>query len=197
MGGARALIASLGASISLVAGAAIALFLFSVVFALPGLTGSSDAPRASAAEVLESQSVQPRAARGGGAREASTSVVISAPARRSARPARQASGARRAAPAAKPSFNADLPDLNSPVSPAPEAAAQAPSTAAIGDSVVKVGDVATATVKGTGAALAEATAPLLGPPVAQAIQDVIDLLTSVLEGATGALGGALDKAVPR
>ena len=36
------------------------------------------------------------------------------------------------------------------------------------------------------------TAPLLGPPVSQAVQDVLDLLSSVLQGATGALGGALD-----
>jgi len=51
-------------------------------------------------------------------------------------------------------------------------------------------------VQGTTSATSAAAAQLLGPPVSQAVQDVLDLLTSVLEGATGGLAGALDKTLP-
>ena len=60
-----------------------------------------------------------------------------------------------------------------------------------------VGDAVGATVQSTGKSAGAVTAPLLGPPVAKAVQDVLDLLSSVLQGATGALAGVLDRAVPR
>lgn len=191
MGGARALIASLGASISLVAGAAVSLLFFSFVFALPGLTGASDAPAASAAVVVESLPARP----GREAREAegSTAVLISAPkpARAAARRAeRREKVVRREATDDKPSFDPRLPSLTPPP---PPAATPTPSRPQIGQGVKDVGDAVTATVQGTGAA----AAPLLGPPVSQIVQDLIDLLSSVLQGTTGALGGALDKTVPR
>jgi hypothetical protein len=191
MGGARALIASLGASVSLVAGAAMSLLLFSLVFALPGLTGGGDPPRASAAVDVKAKPARP--APRAQARGASSSVLIRAPkaARAAARPGEQrASVGRREPVADKPLLNPDLRDLTPPPPEAPTAG-KTPAKPTIGDGVRDVGDVVTATVQGTAAA----AAPLLGPPVSQAVQDVLDLLTSVLQGATGALGGVLDTAV--
>lgn len=195
MGGARALIASLGASISLVAGAALSLLFFSVVFALPGITGSGDAPRASAPVVVEAPVAAEQRARGEAPRKASTALLISAPktapaTRLAAR--RPATARLRNDAADAPSFNPGLREVEPAVRP-PAAAPPATPKPAIGDGVRGVGDAVTATVQGTG----DAAAPLLGPPVSQAIQDVLDLLASVLEGATSTLGGALDTAVPR
>lgn len=200
MGGARALIASLGASFSLVAGAAVSLLLLSFVFALPGLAGGGDAPAASGPVLLESEPLPARASRGAPGPETSAAVLISAPerSRAAARPARRESAARREAAAGTPSFNPGVRDLSPPAPPAP--ATDTPPAApdpALGDSVRDVGDIVTATVQGTGAAAGELTAPLLGPPVSKAIQDVLDLLAAVLQGATSALGGALDKTLPR
>ena len=65
-----------------------------------------------------------------------------------------------------------------------------------GDGVREVGEAVSATVNGTSAAAGSATAPL-GPPVSAAVQDVLDLLSSVVQGATGGLAGTLDKALPR
>src|SRR4051812_11874302 len=116
MGGARALIASLGASISLVAGAAIALLLKSVVVAYPGFIGDDEAPAASSALVIEEQS--PAAVRSPGkAREGSATVLIKAtPASRKAAAPARASRAQRpksAEPAATtPRFNPGVRDLN-------------------------------------------------------------------------------------
>lgn len=198
MGGARALIASLGASISVVAAVAVSLLFFSVVFALPGLTGGNDAPGASAAVVVESKALRPRQTGDGQVREAADAVVISAPARArsEARPAGRASVAHRVAARRQPSFNPGLRDLSPPPASAPEPATPAPSKPALGDGVRGVGDVVTATVQSTGAAAGQATAQLLGPPVSKVVQEVLDLLSSVLQGATSALGGALDN-VPR
>jgi hypothetical protein len=194
MGGARALIASLGASFSLVAGAALSLLVVSFVFAYDGFSGGVDPPPAASALVLEGGSAQPAAAGAGKARGTTNAVVIKpAPAatrpapRSQPRPARVRS--QRQTPT-HPAFNPAVLDPTPPHSAAPTPAARPP---AIGDGVRDVGDAVTATVQGTG----ERTAPLLGPPVSQAVQDVLDLLTSVLNGATGALGGVIDTAVPR
>ena len=196
MGGARALIASLGASISLVAAAAVSLLFFSVVFALPGITGGADAPAASTAVVVASQPVRAVRARWP-VREASAPVIISPtrPARAAARRSGPRASVKRGRRDDKPSFDAKVRDLGKPPPPAAvptPAPAQAP---AIGDGVRDVGDAVSATVQST--AGAGATAPLLGPPVRQVVQDVLDLLASVVQGATGALAGALDKTVPR
>ena len=198
MGGARALIASLGASISLVAGAAIALLLMSVVVAYPGFVGDDDAPAASRALVIEDQSPTAVRSRREQARVASSTVLIkSTPAPRKA-PAR-ASRAQRprsaGSPVTRPKFNPGIRDLNPPPAQPATSAPPAPPAPAAGDGVRDVGDTLSATVKGTGHAAGQA-AQVLGPPVSQAVQDVLDLLTSVLEGATGGLAGALDKTLP-
>ena len=58
MGGARALIASLGASFSLVAGAALSLLVASLVFAYNGFSGGVELPAPSTPIVLESDATQ-------------------------------------------------------------------------------------------------------------------------------------------
>ena len=63
MGGARALIASVGASISLVAGAALSLLVVSFVFAYDGLVGAIDVPASHAALVLEKSTPAPSSSR--------------------------------------------------------------------------------------------------------------------------------------
>jgi hypothetical protein len=200
MGGARALIASVGASVSLVASAALSLLVFSLVVAYDGFTGAVDSPVASTALLRESQPATGAPGRRTKAREAATQVLVrpTPRGRTVARAAsRPAAAGRHGTVAAPPSFNPSIRDL-SPAEPAPAQAAPAPAPApepATGDAIRDVGDVVTATVKGTGQA-AGAAAPLLGPPVSQAVQDVLDLLTSVLQGATGALGSVLDGTPP-
>lgn len=199
MGGARALIASLGASFSLVAGAALSLLVVSFVFAYDGFSGGVDVPAAGTALVVESEAAEARTA-GGGARRTATPVVI-APAPASTRPAarvapRPSDARTERTTAGDPAFNPRVRNLN-PTPPASAGATPAERPPAVGDGVRDVGDAVSATVQGTGKSARDVTAPLLGPPVAQAVQDVLDLLTKVLERATGALGGVLDTAVPR
>jgi hypothetical protein len=199
MGGARALIASLGASFSLVAGAALSLLVVSFVFAYDGFTGAVDLPPPASALVLESDSAEAPPA-GTTVRGATTPVVIrpapaATPAKRSESRAPRSQPDR--TPTPTPAFNPRVRDLQ-PHAPDPSAlGAPAARLPAVGDGVRDVGDAVSATVQDTGKSAAEVTAPLLGPPVAQAVQDVLDLLTSVLKGATGALGGVVDTALPR
>jgi hypothetical protein len=193
MGGARALIASLGASFSLVAGAALSLLVVSFVFAYDGFSGGVDPPPSDTAVVYGPDAAQ--ASPAGAVRSTRTPVVIAAPAASQAakRPVSQGvSRARRLRPTTtRPAFNPGVRTLNP--APAASPATPAASAPAVGDGVRDVGDAVTTTVQDTG----KATVPLLGPPVSQAVQDVLDLLTSLLKRTTGALGGAVDSAVPR
>jgi hypothetical protein len=198
MGGARALIASFGASFSLVAGAAVSLLLMSLVFAYDGFSGDVDLPSADAALVVEAESAQ--AAPAGAKARGTTNVLVLRPAPAVARPAER-SPARPVRPSragsdrpTQPAFNPGVRTLDPP---APAGATPVAHPPAVGDGVRDVGDAVSATVQGTGKSAGEATAPLLGPPISQAVQDVLDLLTSVLQGTAGAVGGAIDTAVPR
>jgi hypothetical protein len=196
MGGARALIASLGASISLVAGAALSLLVVSFVFAYDGFTSNVELPDSATALVVRSPTT-PTAPSRGAAGQAAAPVVITAtptpaPARKAKASAVPQQAARRVAPPARPTFDPGVQSLR-PRAPAP-AAVPVVRKPATGDGVRDVGEAVGATVKKTG--LAGAVAPL-GPPVSQAVQDVLDLLTAALQGATGGLGGVLDNAVPR
>ncbi len=198
MGGARAFIASFGAGISLVAGAAISLLFLSLLFAYDGITGGVDVPATASVVVVGSESSQGTPARR--ATDSTPAVVIrpAAPAaqqakRSAARPPRTSLAER---PTPEAAYNPGVRELD----PAPPAAAeQAPvdRPPAVGDGVREVGDAVGATVQSTGKSAGAVAAPLLGPPVAKAVQDVLDLLSSVLQGATGALAGVLDRAVPR
>jgi hypothetical protein len=198
MGGARALIASLGASFSLVAGAALSLLIMSLVFAYDGFSGGVDLPPAGSALVYGSNSAQ-AAPTPGTARGTTTPVVIK-PVPAVARPTKSSvskapSQARRVPPTTtQPAFDPGVRAVEPGRAPA---ASSPPVPPAVGEGVRKAGDAATATVQGTGKSVRDATAPLLGPPVSQAVQDVLDLLTSALQRVTGAVGGVLDTAVPR
>ncbi|MEA2437515.1 MAG: hypothetical protein QOF65_2071 [Thermoleophilaceae bacterium] len=197
MGGARALIASLGASFSLVAGAALSLLIMSLVFAYDGFSGGVDLPRAGSAVVYDTGSTQAAPSRGKARGTMAAVVIRPAPpvARRAKRSAPAPSAALRTPKTTnQPAFNPGLRTVDPAPAPAPAAPTAPP---AVGDGVRDVGDSVSATVQDTGKSASDATAPLLGPPVSQAVQDVLDLLTSVLQGATGAVGGVLDKAVPR
>jgi hypothetical protein len=198
MGGARAFIASFGAGISLIAGAAISLLFLSLLFAYDGITDGIDVPAAASVVVVDASSSQTARARQ--ASPATPAVTIRPPApaaqpakRAASRPARTTVTAQ-PAPAAE--FNPGVRDLD-PAASTPPAQAPATHPPAIGDGVRDVGDAVSATVQGTGKSAGAAAAPLLGPPVTKAVQDVLDVLTAVLQGATGALGGVLDAAVPQ
>jgi hypothetical protein len=196
MGGARALIASLGASISLVAGAALSLLVVSFVFAYDGLTGAVDAPASQAALILEKTTPAPAAR--GRVRRGNAVVVISTAARATPSAPRRAAEPRLTtrvggAQSSQPSFRPGVRDLG-PSRSAPTTTR--PGTGALtGDGVRELGGAVSATVDGTTDAAGSATAPL-GPPVSQAVQDVLDLLSSVVQGATGGLAGTLDKVLP-
>lgn len=199
MGGARALIASLGASISLVSGAALSLLLISIVVAYPQFVGIDDGRRDITPVTIADQSGTALRVPSRRVREAPQAVTIRATSRprRAERPAR--SVVRTRAAASQPSFNPGIRDMAPPppppARPAPAPAAP-PAPPVAGDGVREVGDVLSSTLKETGAAVEAATAPLLGPPVSQAVQHALDVLTSVLEGTTAGLAGTLDKTLP-
>jgi hypothetical protein len=200
MGGARALIASLGASISLVAGAALSLLVISFVFAYDGFTGGVDSSPTASALVIGRTSSTGSPSLGATSHAAAAVVIRQAaavrPARGTTKPAvpvrRDSGGGSPAQPAFTPRVTGIDPIIHQ--SAPTKAPAPKPQT---GDGVRDLGDAVSATVQDTGAAAGKATAPLLGPPVSKAVQQVLDLVTALLKGATDSLAGTLDKAVPR
>jgi hypothetical protein len=78
------------------------------------------------------------------------------------------------------------------VTPAP-AATRLPHT---GDAVRRVGDDLSSAARKTGTTLTKVAEPL-GPPVSQAVQDVLDRLAITLKRTTEGLGGTLDKVLAR
>jgi hypothetical protein len=203
MGGARALIASLGASISLVSGAALSLLLASVLFAFPGSYGGADETAARSALFVDGQSRNVSPSHADGVRPAGAVVISPAAAaprpahevvRRSSsssglRPGGAAAATRRPLPGA--TNVTDLGPVSGPLTANP--AGTEPTT---GDGVRELGDSVTTTVGDTGEAVGDAT-QLLGPPVSQAVQDVLNVVESLLKGATSGLAGRLDKTLPR
>jgi hypothetical protein len=202
MGGARALIASLGASISLVAGAALSLLVVSFLFAYDGLSGGTDQPVSHAALLVEahtpvtptdrvpgSSRVKPLVLRTPAARERGPQDVVAG----AAAPTRLRAGnggvqTRQPAPAA-----GGVSDLGAAAPPTSNSGGSKPSA---GDGVRDLGDGVSATVGETGEVAGGAAAPL-GPPVSQAVQDVLNVVESLLKGATDGLAGTLDRALPR
>jgi hypothetical protein len=193
--------ASLGASISLVAGAALALLVVSFVFAYDGLSGSADVASSSAALRVPGQRALPPADQGAAARPTRAAVRIPTPPPRvrvavtsPVRPSRGVhaqTGGVQTRPAPVVSGVGDLG-----AAPAPASSSPTPTKPAAGDGVRELGDSVSATVEGTGGAAGDAAAPL-GPPVSQAVQNVLNLLDKLLKGATGGLAGTLDSALPR
>jgi len=192
MGGARALIASLGASISLVAGAALSLLAVSFVFAYDGLVGEVGETRAQAALRVKVQAPQTARSRESSRDSAPVVVRVQAP-----KPAStvvvtgQARGLRDQGATRRPAGGTSgFIDPGTPTAP-PVASEPAPRDPTTGDEVRDLGDAVSGTVQNTGQAAGQAAAPL-GPPVTQAVQEVLNLVASLLEGATGAIGATVD-----
>ena len=78
--------------------------------------------------------------------------------------------------------------------PRPPAASH--ETSGAGDGVRELGDSVTSAIGDTGAATTGVTATL-GPPVTETVQELLNLLNGLIEGATGGLGGALDSTLKR
>ena len=201
MAGTRALFASIGASVALVAAAALSLLAISAVFAFGGWSDSVSASDTQAALVLGgSDSAErrgrviavPRADRG----------VASAPART---PRRERSAAERVAdppdaPDAAPQVARDGPGSGRlppiPVDrPRPQAEPSGTSRPKTGDHVRKAGDTLSSTVQDAGTALANVVQPL-APPVSVAVQQVLNLVAEAVRRAADGLGNTLDTLLP-
>lgn len=197
MGGARALIATLGASLSLVAGAALSLLVVSFVFAYDGLTGDGyDGAGANGQVVVADLPTTTSKARQGVARTAGA-VVIAAPVVRPAAARRPASRiARGSAGAVEARTPAVDRTVITPLSDPPATSGGDPQAPAAPDGVRELGDTATSKVGATGATATGVAEPL-GPPVTAAVQEIINLLNGLIQGATGGLTGALDGTAKR
>lgn len=203
MGGMRAVLASLGASVSLVAGAALALLAASFIFAYDGIVGSVDAsPGQTSLQVTPPASQE----RGGGASASSdtTPTLVVEP--------RKPAAAKRSTPKSQARAATGVSENRAPSSgvktPPPPAAAPAPAptpapqhaspakpqTSKTGDGVRKFGDGVADAVQDTGKALGGAVQPL-SPPVSQAVEKVLDVIATVVQNAVNGLAGALDKSL--
>ena len=200
MGGARALIASLGASFSLVAGAALSLLVISFVFAYDGLAGSGfDGAGANAQVVVPDLAATTARVRQQSGRSANAVVIAAAPAARAAAEPRPA--ARKPA-AAEGDVSARKPAKPRVFVPAPTTdpttsgrESQNPGSGA-GEGVRELGDSVSSAIGDTGAATTGVTATL-GPPVTETVQELLNLLNGLIEGATDGIGGALDSTLKR
>jgi|GEM_PF-3560888 len=198
MGNSRALFASIGVSISLVAAAALSLFAVSVVIAFGGWSAGLGESAPATVLVFGPTSKGTVTTDVKAAAAAREPVVFRAPAK--ARP--QRSGGAQTAGTAKAGSATDSriishsvtgvsvqqPIILPPTSVSAAPARHMPST---GDGVRRVGDDLSSTAHSTGKALADVTAPL-GPPVSSAVQKVLDLVAVLLNRATNGLGNTLD-----
>lgn len=196
MGSTRALFASIGVSISLIAAAALSLFAVSVVIAFGGW--SAGMGESEPVQTLVFGSTETAAAKASNATSQRPVVLrrAAAPRPRSAAkaPARAIAGAGRNAHASVISqavIAKAPPEVAEPAPAAPAAQAPAVHIPATGDGVRRVGEDLSSTAKSTGKALADVTAPL-GPPVSAAVQKVLDLVAALLKRTTDSLGGTLD-----
>ena len=200
MAGTRAIFASIGASVTLVAAAALSLLAVSAVLAFGGWAdttpSSVDSPLlVFAGSTLATPSDTQIAVR------TESPLVVRAPERRAERSAASAPSSRtqdqrsaeRAASAVQP--RSGRPRVNLPTAPPPPPAPAAPQRDTAGDHVSKVGESLSSTVQGTGSALADATQPL-APPVSAAVQQVLNIVAELVRRTTDGLGGALDTLVP-
>jgi hypothetical protein len=199
MGGARALIASLGASFSLVAGAALSLLVISFVFAYDGLAGSGyDGAGANAQVVVPDLAATTARVRQQGGRSANAVVIAAAPAARAAAEPRPA--ARKAA-AAEGDVEARQPAKPRVFVPAPTtdpttSGSESQTPGAAGEGVRELGDSVSSAIGDTGVATTGVTATL-GPPVSETVQELLNLINGLIGGATDGLGGALDSTLKR
>lgn len=192
MAGTRALFASIGASAALVAAAALSLLTISAVFAFGGWSAPASPFVEQPALVLAAVDDAEAPITASGA----SPIVAPAPARRAERRAAPRAAAPRAG-APEPAATHGSAGIPRVVSPRPIESDEAgrtpapPAAPKTGDHVRKVGDSLSATVEGTGAALASITQPLAAP-VSAVAQQVLNLLAEVVNRATDGLGGAVD-----
>jgi hypothetical protein len=193
----RALFASIGVSVSLVAAAALSLFTVSVVIAFGGWSagiGESAPTRTLVFGPTEpTHAKQMRAI----AQADSKPVVLKAPAQpRSGRPAADQSARVVANPAEAHAISHPAVPTAVPQPSNPQPIVVAPSVPArktpTGDGVRRAGEDLSSVAHSTGKALSDVTAPL-GPPVSSAVQKVLDLVAELLRRTTNGLGGTLDK----
>lgn len=190
MGGMRALIASIGASISLVAGAALSLLVVSFVFAYDGLGGTTEQPTTQAALLVEGPTTTTAAQRAERRSTAAPLVIEAAPPKRVVAANRPVAGTdREEGFASRPRQLRSVAPIPAPIDPKAPAGSNSSGGA---DGVRDLGDSVSSAVQDTGKAAGAVTEPL-GPPVTQAVQKVLDLLGDLLKNTTGAVAGALDK----
>jgi len=197
MSGTRALFASIGASVSLVAAAALSLLAVSAVFAFGGWSDPIAQSASQTALVLDD---------GGPARTTSSKPIV-LPARAHAagldvaRVATRKTGTARRAGGEQAGIGQSAQSrppkasINPPVSePQPQTvvppAPAAPKKTA-GDGVRTAGEDLSGKVQGTADALAQLTDPLL-PPVTAATQKVLNVVSELLRRTTEGLGGTVD-----
>ncbi len=200
MSGTRALFASIGASVLLVAAAALSLLAVSAVFAFGGWSDPVAASSPQTALVLASDGSAARA----GAKQKTLVLPARAVADRSRPATRAPAGSRDAARAAEQAAIAAVKDRPAraaytppPVdAPATETVApKAPPAPKAGDGVRSAGEGLSGTVQDTGDALAQITDPLL-PPVTAATQKVLNVVAELLRRTTDGLGKTVDTVLP-
>lgn len=196
MAGTRALFASIGASVALVAAAALTLLAVSAMFTFGGW-GDFASPTAerstlvfASATAADTRATDARA----GARIVAPAPLRTASAERpGAESSRRDPGPRGAAPSVDTSLPSEPrvnppPPLPTTTPPPPPPPASRPTT---GDRVTKAGETLSATVQSTGTALAKVTEPL-APPVSAAVQQVLNLVAEAVRRTAEGLGGAVD-----
>jgi hypothetical protein len=199
MGSTRALFASIGVSVSLIAAAALSLFAVSVFIAFGGWSAALGESAPPAALVIAGTATT--ASQKDSERRRAAPVVLRA---RAQRPQRHAAAVpRRVEPKpvrvtearfvphpAVTSAPAAAPVQTPPaVTPQPAPPKKAAPTA---DAVRRLGDGLSSTAQNTGKALNEVTAPL-SPPLGAVVQKVLDAVGEVVQRTTDGLGGTLDK----
>ena len=197
MAGTRALFASIGASVALVAAAALTLLAVSAVFAFGGWGDFASPPGEGSALVFASATTADTQTTEG--RTGASRIVAPAPVRTpSVERRRPTSPAREAAPPTATTGVDTTSDIGPRVNdPEPFTRADPPpppppaSQPTVGDHVTKAGEALSGTVQSTGAALAEVTAPLAAP-VSAAVQQVLNLVAEAVRRTAAGLGSAVD-----
>jgi hypothetical protein len=201
MSGTRALFASIGASVSLVAAAALSLLAVSAVFAFGGWSTPVAESARQSALVLTADAAPKHAT-------AAKPVKLPAPMHAS----RASRSAAHAAATHKPSLHADaalvtnrsarthgsVAGVTSPRLSLPQPAdakPPAPAKKAAGDGVRTAGDDISSTVQNAGTALSQITDELL-PPVTKTVQSVVNILAALLRRTTNGLGTVVDSTLP-
>lgn len=199
MSGTRALFASIGASVLLVAAAALSLLGVSAVFAFGGWSDPI-------AESAQQKALVIASGASGSASDKRAAKALVLPARERSLPARSA-----ARPSGSPQRSGGAGDRDAimqsatrrpprasyaaPQVVAPQTQTATPAPAAqkptAGDGVRSAGEGLSGTVQSTGDALAQLTDPLL-PPVTAATQKVLDGVAELLRRTTDGLGGVVD-----